>query len=185
MILKTKRLILRGWKDEDASGLFKYASDLRVGPAAGWLPHTNEAYSRAIIRTVLRGKESYAICVQGSEDEPIGSIELTLRGSALRPLEEGEAELGFWVGFPFWGRGIATEAASEMIRHGFEDLGLLRIYCAYFDGNERSKKVQEKCGFNYHHTNEKTRIIQLGETRREHVNVMEYDCWKMQGFHCQ
>ena len=147
MILETERLLLRGWKDEDASSLFKYASDKRVGPSAGWLPHRDENYSRAVIRTIFAGPETYAICLKGREDEPIGSIGLTLEGSTERPLAAGEAELGYWVGVPFWGRGIATEASAEMIRHGFEDLGLKRMFCAYFQGNDRSKRVQEKCGF--------------------------------------
>ncbi|RKM62232.1 N-acetyltransferase [Butyrivibrio sp. CB08] len=178
MILETRRLILRGWRDEDASSLFKYASDKRVGPAAGWLPHKDENYSRAVIRTIFAGPEIYAICYKGKEDEPIGSIGLTLEGSPERPLEEGAAELGYWVGVPFWGQGIATEASKEMIRHGFEDLSMQKIYCAYFDGNERSKKVQQKCGFTYHHTNPECKVIMLGETRIEHVNLMTFLEWE-------
>ena len=69
MILETARLILRGWKDEDASSLFKYASDKRVGPAAGWIPHKDENYSRAVIRVVFSGPEVYAICLKGREEE--------------------------------------------------------------------------------------------------------------------
>lgn len=178
MILETKRLILRGWKDEDASSLFKYAKDDRVGPVAGWVPHKDVAYSRAVIRTILSGEETYAICLKEKDCEPIGSIGLTLKGSPERPLDEDSAELGYWVGVPFWGRGIATEAAGELIRRGFEDLGLEKIFCAYFDGNLRSKKVQEKCGFSYHHTNEKSYIIMLGETRTEYFNVLTKVDWK-------
>ena len=176
MILETDRLILRGWREDDAASLFKYASDKRVGPAAGWLPHSDEKYSRAIIRTVFSKKEVYAICLKGT-DEPIGSIGLTLDGSPDRPLLEGEAELGYWVAYPLWGRGIATEAAGEMIRHGFVDLGLNLLYCAYFEGNERSKRVQEKMGFVYHHTIAEREIPMLGETRMETVNFMTRSHW--------
>ncbi len=178
MVLETERLILRGWKDEDASSLFKYASDERVGPAAGWLPHVSEDYSRAVIRTILAKKESYAICIKGGENEPIGSIGLTLSGSDERPLLNGEGEIGFWVAVPFWGQGIAPEAVTEVIRHGFHDLGLMTIYCAYFDGNLRSKRVQEKCGFSYHHTNPFREIPMLGVTRREFVNYITLTDWK-------
>ena len=178
MILETERLLLRGWKDEDASSLFKYASDKRVGPSAGWLPHRDENYSRAVIRTIFAGPETYAICLKGREDEPIGSIGLTLEGSTERPLAAGEAELGYWVGVPFWGRGIATEASAEMIRHGFEDLGLKKMFCAYFQGNDRSKRVQEKCGFVFHHTNYESRVLMLKETRIEHINSLTFTEWE-------
>ena len=178
MILETNRLILRGWRDEDAPSLFKYAKDERVGPVAGWPAHKDEAYSRAVIRTVFAKEEVYAICLKSMDDEAIGSIGLTLEGSKERPLESWSAELGFWVGVPFWGRGIVTEAAKEILRHAFEDLCLDRVYCAYFEGNERSRKVQEKCGFTYHHTNRQTRLLSFDETRTEHVNVLTYEQWR-------
>ena len=178
MILETPRLILRGWKDEDASSLFKYASDKRVGPSAGWPPHRDENYSRAVIRTIFSNPETYAICLKGMEEEPIGSIGLTLKGSPERPLEDNEAELGYWVGVPFWNQGIATEAAKEIIRHGFTDLNLMRIFCAYFKGNNRSKKVQEKLGFKYHHTNDCCKLLMLKETRVEYVNSLTAIEWE-------
>ncbi len=178
MTLETKRLILRGWRDEDAPSLFKYAKDERVGPAAGWLPHKDEAYSRAIIRTVFAKAEVYAICLKARDEEVIGSIGLTLEGTATRPLESWAAELGFWVGVPFWGQGIVPEATKELLRHAFEDLCLDKVYCAYFEGNERSRRVQEKCGFTYHHTNPAARILLLNETRIEHVNVITFEQWR-------
>ncbi len=176
MILETERLILRGWREDDAASLFKYAKDKRVGPMAGWLPHRDVSYSRAVIRTILSGKESYAICFKGS-DEPIGSIALHFNRTEVNDGREKEAELGYWIGYPYWGFGIASEAAKEMVRHGFEDLGLELLYCGYFEGNERSRKVQEKTGFRYHHTNPKCQIKMLGETRVEYVNSMSYAEW--------
>ena len=178
MILETNRLILRGWRDEDAPSLFYYAKDNRIGPVAGWLPHQDEAYSRAVIRTILSGSETYAICLKERNGEPIGSIGLTLKGSPERPLEEGSAELGYWVGVPFWGMGIATEAVEALINRGFEDLGLEKIYAGYFIGNNRSRRVQEKCGFSYHHTNAKSHVIMLGQTRVECINCLTRTSWE-------
>jgi RimJ/RimL family protein N-acetyltransferase len=178
MILETDRLILRGWRDDDAPSLFKYASDERVGPVAGWPPHSDVDYSKAIIRTIFSGKETYAICLKDGGDEPIGSIGLTLKGSPERPLGPREAELGYWVGVPFWGMGIATEAAREMIRHGFEDLKLNLIFAGYFQGNNRSRRVQQKCGFKLHHVNTQSRVLMLSETRIEHINALSFEDWK-------
>lgn len=182
-VLETERLILRGWRDEDAPSLFKYAADPRVGPAAGWLPHDSVNYSRAVIRTIFAPKEVYAICLKGNGNEPIGSIGLTLKGSEERPLEAGEAELGYWVGVPFWGQGIATEAVTEMLRHGFEDLRLDKIFAGFFEGNDRSKRVQQKSGFVHHHTNENTHVIMLSEIRTEHINVITRTAWTSQKKH--
>jgi RimJ/RimL family protein N-acetyltransferase len=182
VILETKRLILRGWEDKDAASLFKYASDKRIGPPAGWLPHDSIGYSKAVIRTVFAKDEVYAICLKENPGEPIGSIGLNFEGSKERPILSGEAELGYWVGVPFWGKEIAPEAAKEVIRHGFEDLRLDRIYCGYFEGNEKSKRVQEKCGFIPHHINEKTYIIMLQETRKEYINVIDACNWNGHGY---
>ncbi len=172
-VLETDRLILRGWQDADAASLFKYAKDKRIGLSAGWLPHRDIAYSRAVIRTILIRPESYAICLKGGDNEPVGSIGLTFR------TESGtEAELGFWVGYPYWGNEIAPEAAREMIRHGFEDIGLERIYCGYFKGNDNSKKVQQKCGFKFDHVDDSLYIPMLDEVRVEYINVITNDMWK-------
>ena len=50
------------------------------------------------------------------------------------------------------GQGIIPEAVREIMRYGFNDLNLEKLWCGYFDGNTKSKRVQEKCGFRYHHT---------------------------------
>lgn len=181
-VLETERLILRGWRDEDAASLFKYASDEHIGPMAGWPVHRTMEYSRAFLRTVYAKDEYYAICLKG-EDNPIGSIGLTLVGTATRPLGNGEAEMGYWVGYPYWGRGIAPEAAKELIRHGFEDLSLDRIFCGYFHGNDNSRRVQEKCGFVNHHTNKESVVFMLGETRVEHISVITKERFQTQKRH--
>ena len=71
----------------------------------------------------------------------------------------------------------AMGKTKELLRHGFEDLNLSRVFCAYFEGNERSKKVQDKCGFKLHHVNHMTRVVMLGELRVEYVNVLTFDDW--------
>lgn len=177
MVLETDRLLLRKWESSDAADLYKYASDERIGPPAGWPPHKDEAYSRAIINTVFARDEVYAVCLKELGRKVVGSIGLTMEGSPERPIGLNEAELGYWIGYPFWNKGIATEASMELLRHGFEDLNLSRVFCAYFEGNERSKKVQDKCGFKLHHVNHMTRVVMLGELRVEYVNVLTFEEW--------
>ena len=152
MILYTERLILRPWEESDAESLYEYAKNPEVGPIAGWPVHTSVENSREIIRDVLSAEETYAVCLR-EDNKAIGSVGLMIGEHSNLDLPEEEGEIGYWIGVPFWGRGLIPEAVQELIRHGFEDLKLKRLWCGYFDGNIKSRRVQEKCGFVYHHTN--------------------------------
>jgi len=174
MMLETERLILRAWEEADAEECYRYASDPRVGPAAGWPVHTSVENSRQIIKEVLMVPESYAIVLKES-GLLIGSIGLHHNDLASK---EDEAELGYWLGVPYWGKGLVPEAAREVLRHAFIDLKLERVWCAYYDGNEKSKRVQEKLGFRYQWTSEKVPVPQMGEIRKGHVNLMTKEEWE-------
>lgn len=172
MILETERLILRPWTEDDAEDLYLYAKDPFVGPIAGWPVHTSIENSREIIREVLSAKETYAIVLK-PDTAPIGSIGLMFAdtGSALLP--EGEAEVGYWLGVPFWGQGIVPEAVRALIDYGFNYLDLTRIWSGYYEGNDKSKRVLEKCGFIYNRTEHNKPVDLLGETRTEHYLFIE------------
>ncbi len=178
--METERLILRKWRVEDAESLFEYASDPDVGPKAGWQPHRSVEESRGIIENVLNGAECYAICEKGS-DRAIGSIELILKGHTDMTEREDECELGYWLGKPYWGRGYMPEAARELLRRGFEELGMRTIWCGYYDGNLKSKRVQEKLGFEYHHTCENVPVPLMNEERVGHTNIMTKEHWEQLG----
>ena len=173
MILETERLILRPWTEADAEECYRYAKDPRVGPMAGWPVHTSVENSREVIRDVLMVPETYAIELKET-GLPIGSIGLHHTDLAEK---DDEAELGYWLGVPYWGRGLVPEASRELLRHAFEDLKLARIWCGYYDGNEKSKRVQEKLGFTYQWTREDLPVPQLGETRTGHVNLLTKEEW--------
>lgn len=172
MILYTDRLILRPWEDTDAESLYEYAKDARVGPAAGWPPHTSVENSREIIEAVLSEPETYAVCLK-EDNKPIGSIGLMVGKQSNLNIPETEGEIGYWLGVPFWGQGLIPEAVREMIRYAFDDLHLTRLWCGYFDGNEKSKRVQEKCGFVYHHMNKNVAWKLMNVVLTEHVTCLE------------
>ena len=176
-MLETQRLILRKWTEEDAESLFEYAKDPEVGPITGWPPHKNVEESKNVIRNVLNGAECYAIC-RKENNIAIGSIELILNSHTDMTERDDECELGYWLGQPFWGRGYMPEAASALIRHGFEDLGMTPIWCGYYDGNRKSKRVQEKLGFVFHHTCNEVPVPLFNEVRVGHTNVMTKDHWE-------
>ena len=177
MILHTERLTLRPWTEEDAEGLFEYAKDPDVGPIAGWPPHKDVEESRNVIQNVLAVDECFAICEKGS-NRAIGSIALKLNGQTDMMERDDECELGYWLGKPYWGRGYMPEAAKEILRHGFEDLGMTTIWCGYYDGNSKSRRVQEKVGFVYHHTCNDVPVPLMNEIRVGHTNFMTKERWK-------
>lgn len=180
MILQTERLILRPWDETDAESLYEYAKDPDVGPIAGWPAHTSVEVSLSVIRNVFQVEECYAICERDG-DKAIGAISLKMGDSTDMTDREDECELGYWLGKPFWGRGYMPEAAEEILRHGFEDLGMTTIWCGYYDGNQKSKRVQEKVGFRYHHTCDEVDVPLMNEVRVGHTNFMTREDWeKMQ-----
>ena len=176
MVLQTERLILRPQKETDAESLYEYAKDSEVGPIAGWPPHKNLEESRDVIKHVFCGSECYAVCLK-TDGLAIGCIELKLNGCTDMTDRDDECELGYWIGKKYWGKGLIPEAARELIRHGFEDLNMEVIWCGYYDGNTKSKRVQEKVGFVYHHTCEDVPVPLMDETRIGHTNYMTKAQW--------
>ena len=69
------------------------------------------------------------------------------------------------------------EAAKELIRYGFEELKMSIIWCEYYDGNDKSKRVQEKLGFVYHHTCDEVLVPLLNKVRIGHTNIMTKEQW--------
>lgn len=177
MILETKRLILRPWQESDAESLYKYASSPEVGPAAGWPVHTSVENSLDIIRNVLSAPETYAV-VDKSTGCAVGSIGLMVGGASNIGLPETEGEVGYWIGVPYWGQGLIPEAVNEILRRGFEDLQLEKLWCGYYDGNDKSRRVQEKCGFEYRYSRENEPRSLPGEIRTEHISCLTRESWQ-------
>ncbi len=177
MPLETERLFFRRWEDDDAEILFEEASNPEVGPPAGWQPHKNVEESLDIIRNVLNGPEAYAICLK-EDGRPIGAIELRLKDNTDLTDKDDECELGYWLAREYWGQGIMPEAAQELLRHAFEDLGMTKVWCGYYDGNNKSKRVQEKCGFTHQWTTEGLEVKQMNEIRTGHVNMLSKEDWE-------
>ena len=177
MILETERLILRPWKLTDAEYLFQYASHPAVGPIAGWSPHASIENSREIIENILSVPETYAVVLK-ELSHPVGSIGLMIGSTSNIGIPDTEGEIGYWIGVPFWGQGFIPEASCKIMQHGFEDLGLQRLWCGYFDGNNKSKRAQEKCGFTYHHTTNNVPCAIEGLLRTEHITCITRQEWE-------
>ena len=176
-MIETERLILRPWQESEARILYKYARDPDIGPVAGWPPHTSVENSLEIIRTVFAAPETYAVVLKKT-GEPIGCCGIMFANSLhSAEMKSDEAEIGYWIGKPYWGQGLIPEAVKALLARSFGELGLNTVWCGYYDGNEKSRRVCEKCGFKYHHTDNDI-ISPLGEKRTEHFHNMTKEDYK-------
>lgn len=170
-MIETERLILRPWQESEAGILYRYASDPDIGPVAGWPPHTSVEDSLEIIRTVFSAPETYAVVLKDT-GEPVGCCGIMFADSLHSAnIKEGEAEIGYWIGKPYWGQGLIPEAVKALLARCFNELKLNAVWCGYYDGNIKSKRVIEKCGFTFHHANWGI-ISPLGDERTEHFYLM-------------
>ena len=145
--LRTPRLTLRPFTLDDAPAVQRLCGAYEValntlmiphpypdGAAEEWISRHGEDYEQNRIH-------HFAI----DDGELAGAMGLVMKG-------DGIAEIGYWIGVPFWGRGYASEAAREVLRYGFEDCNLHRIFAGYFTRNPASGRVMEKAGMKYEGT---------------------------------
>ena len=173
----TKRLILRPWQETDAEALYKYAQDPAIGPVAGWPPHTSVEDSLNVIRTVFAAPETYAVVLKET-GEAVGSIGIMSGSQHSTEMQADEAEIGYWIGRPYWGQGLIPEAVHRLLGRCFDDLGMTAVWCGYYEGNTKSCRVMEKCGFRFHHT-EKGKTSPLGDVRTEHFMRITQKEWEV------
>lgn len=177
MILDTQRLILRPWQPEDAPDLYACAKDPAVGYPAGWPAHTSVENSAQIIAHVFSAPHTFAVC-RKTDGKAIGCVGLKLAGDTDMTNRADECELGYWLGKPFWGQGIIPEAAEAVIRHAFTDLGMRAIWCGYYEGNHKSRRVMEKLGFSYRYTTHNLDVALVGEKRTGHTTLLTKAAWE-------
>lgn len=165
VVLKTERLVLRPWTEDDLNDFFEYASVDGVGQMAGWLPHRDIDESRAILQKFIDGKKTFALEFEG---KVIGSLGIELYNEKELPefKEKRGREIGYVLSKDYWGRGLMPEAVREVIRYLFEVVKLDFIACGHFVDNVQSMRVQEKCGFRHYR-------LQKYKTKYGEVK----DCW--------
>ena len=144
--METERILLRYWQESDAEALFKYASDPDVGPRAGWPAHKSVEESREIIRTFFHNETTWAIVLKET-GEAIGCIGYYTHETSNIPIGENDCEVGYWVGKPYWNKGICTEALKLMLDYCINEKHFEDIWADHFTGNPASGRVMEKCGF--------------------------------------
>lgn len=149
--LTTARLVLRSFRMEDADVVQTLAGDVGVARDTLNIPHPYErADAESWIRShaeQLKRRESVTFAVEApAEGCVVGAVGLILE------LDHDRAELGYWIGRPYWGRGYATEAARAVVAWGFRSLGLHRIHASHFPRNPASGRVLRKIGMRHEGT---------------------------------
>jgi len=147
-VIETERLTLRLFQPEDAPAVQQLVGAYEValntlsiphpypaGAAAEWIAANEKSFEEG--KTINLG-----IFVRDT-GEVAGSI-----GLVLKP-EHDKAEIGYWIGVPYWGRGYATEAARAIIDYGFRERNLNRIDAGHFGRNPSSGRVMQKVGMQY------------------------------------
>ena len=144
--LETKRLLLRPLALEDAIAFARLAGRQEIAATTISIPHPcSETEARAWIEKRTRQENPAKEIVFAITTRPGGELIGTM-GLGEIDHEHCQAEMGFWIGVDWWGKGYATEAAQAVVRCGFEELKLNRIYAHYMVRNAASGRVLEKIG---------------------------------------
>jgi [ribosomal protein S5]-alanine N-acetyltransferase len=136
--------ILRPWSQQDAASLVKYANNMSIARfMTNQFPHPFTA------------ENAKAFISFATKDDPIHIFAIEINGEAaggigLHPqadIQCKNAELGYWLGEPFWGKGIITQAIVQVVDFGFKTYDINRIFARPFGTNKASQRALEKAGF--------------------------------------
>lgn len=149
--LRTERLLLRPFTPQDAPNVQKLAGSKAIAVTTLHIPHPYpdglaERWISTHAPRFRDGRGAIFAITLPEDGQAIGSIGLVIVPDFQR------AEMGYWLGQPYWGRGLTTEAARELLRYGFAELGLNRIYATHFSRNPASGRVMQKIGMQYEGT---------------------------------
>lgn len=146
MLLHTPSALLRPFQLTDAPSLARYGNNAKISDCVrdGFPNPYTEDNARAFISRTREEipHRTFAIEVGG---EAVG-------GLGLHPQEDIHRmcmELGYWIGEPFWGKGIVTDAVKALVAYGFQTFDIARIYAYTMEKNPASARVLEKAGFEY------------------------------------
>jgi RimJ/RimL family protein N-acetyltransferase len=143
-VLETERLILRAPRLADVKAIAALANDRRIAENTLRIPHPyGLADAEKFVRTINAGGQEIAYLITLHDGTVIGA-------GGIHDMAEGRTpEIGYWLGAPYRGRGYATEAARALIDHAFTALGYDRLVAGARVSNPASRRVLEKCGFQW------------------------------------
>jgi [ribosomal protein S5]-alanine N-acetyltransferase len=145
---ETKRLLLRPFTLADAKDVQRLAGDRAIADTTLTIPHPyGDGMAEAWISTHQETYDQEKGMTFAITRKPDGVL---LGAISLIDISKGhQAEIGYWVGKPYWSQGYCTEAASAVLRYGFSVLGLIRIHARYLTRNPASGRVMQKLGMRH------------------------------------
>jgi ribosomal-protein-alanine N-acetyltransferase len=142
--LETVRLKLRPYAEADIAELLPLIGTREVAATTLRIAHPyTEQDAKDFLKLAEEPGRLWLAATLRSDGRQIGGIGLRIDE------QHQHAELGYWLGVPYWGQGYATEAAGEMLRYGFEDLKLHRIFASHFKHNPASGRILVKLGMRH------------------------------------
>jgi RimJ/RimL family protein N-acetyltransferase len=160
-LLQTERLTLRLHAPSDIPALMPLIGAREVAATTLRIPHPYtesdaQDFMAGMHEELLNGSGLRLGIVVRESDALCGGVGLRIESDHRR------AELGYWIGVPYWGKGYATEAARAMVQYGFETLQLHRIFATHFANNFASARVLRKIGM-HHEGSQRGHILKWGE----------------------
>jgi len=141
-VLETERLTLRQPTLADVKAIARLANDRRIAENTRRLPHPySQDDAVNLVRAVANERRDTAFLIE-HDYKPIGMVGINWR-------DDGEAELGYWLGVDYWSRGFGTEAARGVIDFFFEEFDADQLFAGARVANPRSRNILEKCGFQW------------------------------------
>ncbi|HWZ78600.1 MAG TPA: GNAT family protein [Candidatus Sulfotelmatobacter sp.] len=142
--LQTERLRIRPYSEADIPELVRLIGTREVAATTLRIAHPySEQDARAFLELAKEPDKLWLAVTLRADGRQIGGIGLRVE------LQHQHAELGYWLGVSYWSQGYATEAAREVLRYGFEDLALHRIFASHFKHNPASGKILKKIGMRH------------------------------------
>ncbi|MEK3951941.1 GNAT family N-acetyltransferase [Psychrobacillus sp. FSL K6-1464] len=144
-ILETERLILRKVTEEDIEDMYLYGSDEEVSKYVTWNTHETIADTKGFVEFVLNKYENKQVSPWGIEYKENGKFIGTIDFVWWQPNHK-IAEIGYVISRDYWGKGLTTEVAKELVKFGFEEMDLVRVQARCDVENIASARVMEKAG---------------------------------------
>ena len=147
--IKSERLFLRPPLLSDENALFELMSEKALTTFLTWEPHEKIETTRSIILNLINSQKddkSYHWCIC-FEDKIIGFVSLIDIRRNIRTWILNRAELSYWIGSAYQGRGFATEASKAVVEYGFKNLEFHKIIIAHAVENSESQRICNKLGF--------------------------------------
>ena len=173
--LKTERLILRPWRQEDLEDFYEYARVDGVGQMAGWLPHKSKETTQMILDSFITHKKTFALELDG---KVIGSLGIeSYKEEEFPELDRLQGRsIGYVLSKDYWGHGLMPEAVKTVQKYLFDEAGFDFLVVSHYVWNGQSRRVIQKSGFRYLKTIQlNTRYGTIEDTL---VYILRKEDWK-------